>query len=78
MICMLLNYSMKPGISIDKYYRDRAILAGRTASSAGRWSVKWAVSQLLWHDHCMRGTDKSMWHVYILKHHDAQLNKERI
>ena len=72
MICILMNYPHKPGINIDKYYRDRAILAGRHASKYGRWSVEWAGAVLRWHAHCNRQHDLDMWHYHILIHHDAR------
>ena len=68
MISILMNYPHKPGISIDKYFRDRAILAGRHASKFGRWNITWASAQLRWHAHCIRARDADMWHQFILKH----------
>ena len=71
MISMLLNYPRKPGMSNDKYFRDRGILAGRFASKHGRWSVLWASRVLSWHSHCMRAHDGLMWHKPVLQFHNA-------
>ena len=79
MIAIVMNYAHKPGTNIDKYYRGRAILAGRHASKYGRWSQCWATALLKWHDHCRRGTDADMWHSAMLLHHDALwLAKQRL
>ena len=66
MVALLLNYPHTDNVSCDMYYRNRAILAGRTCSNMGRWSVVWATVVLRWHSHCMRGSDKDMWHKHIL------------
>ena len=71
MVCILLDYKMKPGVSIEMHYRNRSILAGRTISSLGRWSEKWAQSVLFWHNHCLRGHDAHMWHAAILSYHNS-------
>ena len=70
MVCLLLDYQFKAGISVESYYRNRAILAGRTISNLGRWSEMWAVAVLRWHHHCLRAHDVSMWHASILSYHD--------
>lgn len=66
MVALLLNYPHTDNVSCDMYYRNRAILAGRTCSNMGRWSVVWATAVLRWHSHCMRGSDKDMWRKHIL------------
>ena len=79
MIEQLIDYNMKQGTSIETFYRTRAMVAGRTAKSHGRWSVRWANSVLRWHDHCTRENDTCMWHSRILQHNNpAWLEAKRI
>ena len=71
MVCLLLNYPHKDGISIDSFYRNRSILAGRHCGNSGRWSTKWASAVLRWNAHCIRATDSAMWHGRVLSFRPA-------
>ena len=70
MISIRMNSPHKPDISLDNYFRDRAILAGRHASKFGRWTITWATALLHWHSRCIRGRDADMWRQFIIKHRD--------
>ena len=71
MVALLLDYKFGKSSSIETYYRNRLLLAGRTCKSLGRWSLAWATAVLSWHDHCQRHNDVNMWHFYILNCRDV-------
>ena len=79
MVALLLKYKITSGIRVDMYYKNRSILAGRTAGNSGRWSARWAEAVLKWQAHCIRAHDGNMWRSSILNHHDASwLERQRL
>lgn len=72
MVCLLLNYPHKVGISIDSFYRNRSILAGRHCGNSGKWSTKLASAVLRWNAYCVRASDSAMWHGRVLSFRPAE------
>ena len=71
MVCLLLDFKVKAGVSIENYYNLRHMFAGRTITNTGRWSEQWACSVLRWHHHCLRAHDTHMWHAAVLAYRNA-------
>ena len=57
---------------LQEFFERRHRVAGRLATSTGRWSELWATDMTNWHAHVNRGHDENAWSLRILnwKNHD--------
>ena len=71
MIALLFPCQPKDLEEKDSYFQRRSLLAGRLASSCGRWSAAWANAVCRWHDHCVRAHDTRNWCSFVYLHRGA-------
>ena len=78
MLSLLFPCLPGPAETTEDFFRRRSLLAGRLATSSGRWGASWASSVRSWHDHCIRAHDAKNWcnHIYTF-HGEAWLQQQR-
>ena len=77
MVSLLNPVCPKPGETEQNFFTRRRLIAGRLATSSGRWSHYWAQAICKWQRHVLRGHDPKSWSLPVYKHHGAAWLAER-